>query len=212
MIASPNAAQFVFDGDDSDGVGEGPGPEGSAQIERDITAFLDRQGKPHEGTDFDGRSDYGPFVEAGIPAGGTFTGAEGLKTKEQAKRYGGTAGEAYDPCYHSACDDLKNISMKAFDTNIDVIAHAVGTYAHDLSSLGKPVKQKAAPEVQRHQGEDHGPGPPPRPDRVGRTGAGRPGRVRPALRRRQTEQLPPSRPGRGAQGCGLPPRPGRLSV
>lgn len=84
---------------------------------------------------------------------GTFTGAEGLKTKEQAKRYGGTAGEAYDPCYHSACDDLKNISMKAFDTNIDVIAHAVGTYAHDLSSLGKPVKQKAAPEAQRHQGE-----------------------------------------------------------
>jgi hypothetical protein len=34
-----------------------------------------------------------------------------------------------------------------------VIAHAVGTYAHDLSSLGKPVKQKAAPEAQRHQGE-----------------------------------------------------------
>lgn len=155
MIASPNAAQFVFDGDDSDGVGEGPGPEGSAQIERDITAFLDRQGKPHEGTDFDGRSDYGPFVEAGIPAGGTFTGAEGLKTKEQAKRYGGTAGKAYDPCYHTACDDLKNISMKAFDTNIDVIAHAVGTYAHDLSSLSKPVKQKAAPKAQRHQGEDH---------------------------------------------------------
>ena len=36
MIASPNGAQFVFDGDDSDGVGEGPGPEGSAQLERDI--------------------------------------------------------------------------------------------------------------------------------------------------------------------------------
>ncbi|WP_436740356.1 M28 family peptidase [Streptomyces sp. BBFR102] len=153
MIASPNAAQFVFDGDDSDGEGEGPGPEGSAQIERDITAFLDRQGAPHEGTDFDGRSDYGPFVEAGIPSGGTFTGAEGLKTKEQAKRYGGTAGEAYDPCYHSACDDLENISTEAFDTNIDVIAHAVGTYAHDLSSLTEPVKGKAAPKAQRQRGE-----------------------------------------------------------
>lgn len=28
MIASPNGVQFVFDGDDSDGVGSGPGPEG----------------------------------------------------------------------------------------------------------------------------------------------------------------------------------------
>ncbi|CAM5443459.1 Amidohydrolase OS=Streptomyces gougerotii OX=53448 GN=GCM10010227_40080 PE=3 SV=1 [Streptomyces diastaticus subsp. diastaticus] len=158
MIASPNAAQFVFDGDDSDGEGEGPGPEGSAQIERDITAFLDRRGEPHEGTDFDGRSDYGPFVEAGIPSGGTFTGAEGLKTEEQAKRYGGTAGEAYDPCYHSACDDLKNISMKAFDTNIDVIAHAVGTYAHDLSSLSRPAGSKAAPQAERHRAEGGGHG------------------------------------------------------
>ncbi|MFD4985956.1 M28 family metallopeptidase [Streptomyces sp. NPDC058374] len=158
MIASPNPAQFVFDGDDSDGVGEGPGPEGSAQIERDITGFLDRQGKPHEGTDFDGRSDYGPFVAAGIPAGGTFTGAEGLKTKEQAKRYGGTVGEAYDPCYHAACDDLENISMKAFDTNIDVIAHTAGTYAHDLAPLTKPLRtapSKPSPQPKGKHTDNH---------------------------------------------------------
>ncbi|MCM1966163.1 hypothetical protein [Streptomyces sp. G1] len=39
--------------------------------------------------------------------------------------------------YHGAGDTLKNIDLKAFDTNLDVIAHAVGTYAQDLSSLGK---------------------------------------------------------------------------
>nr|MDT0525679.1 M28 family peptidase [Streptomyces sp. DSM 41633] len=118
MIASPNGVQFVYDGDDSDGVGAGPGPEGSAQLERDITKFLDSKGKKHEGTDFTGRSDYGPFIEVGIPSGGTFTGAEGIKTAAQARTYGGQAGVAYDPCYHAACDDLSNISMKHFDVNI----------------------------------------------------------------------------------------------
>ncbi|RII11970.1 Aminopeptidase S [Streptomyces sp. YIM 130001] len=143
MIASPNAAQFVYDGDDSDNEGEGPGPEGSAQLERDITEFLDRRGDPHEGTDFDGRSDYGPFIAAGIPAGGTFTGAEGIKSEDQAARYGGEAGVAYDACYHSACDDLDNIDMVSFGVNIDVIADAVGTYAHDQRSLSRPVPRTA---------------------------------------------------------------------
>ncbi|WP_328544803.1 M28 family metallopeptidase [Streptomyces europaeiscabiei] len=139
MIASPNHAQFVYDGDDSDGVGAGPGPEGSAQLERDINQFLDSKGEPHEGTDFSGRSDYGPFIAVGIPSGGTFTGAEGIKTENQAAVFGGTAGVAYDACYHAACDGLKNINMKAFGINIGVIANAVGTYTHDLSSLAKPV-------------------------------------------------------------------------
>ncbi|MCY0916640.1 M28 family metallopeptidase [Streptomyces sp. H27-G5] len=137
MIASPNPAQFVYDGDDSDKTGAGAGPAGSAQIESLINGFLDRKGKPHEGSDFDGRSDYGPFIANGIPAGGTFTGAEGIKTPEQAKRYGGTAGAPYDPNYHGAGDTLKNVDLKAFDTNLDVIAHAVGTYAADLRSLGR---------------------------------------------------------------------------
>ncbi|WLQ65258.1 M28 family metallopeptidase [Streptomyces glycanivorans] len=135
MIASPNGAQFVLDGDDSDGVGEGPGPAGSDRLERDINAFLDSEGKPHTGTDFTGRSDYGPFIEAGIPSGGTDTGAEGIKTAGQAETYGGQAGVAYDPCYHAACDDLDNIDTGHFDTNIDVVAHLVGTYAYDLGSL-----------------------------------------------------------------------------
>ncbi|MEU1510039.1 M28 family metallopeptidase [Kitasatospora sp. NPDC005748] len=139
MIASPNSAQFVYDGDDSDHVGSGPGPDGSAQLERRITDYLDRRGLPHEGTDFTGRSDYGPFIDAGIPAGGTDTGAEVIKSAAQAARYGGTAGVAFDTCYHKACDNLGNLDLLAFDVNIDVIADAVGTYAWDLSSLHAPV-------------------------------------------------------------------------
>ncbi|MFI9580914.1 M28 family metallopeptidase [Streptomyces sp. NPDC052236] len=138
MIASPNPGLFVYDGDDSDSTGAGPGPAGSAQLERDISAFLDRRGKQHEGTDLTGRSDYGPFIAAGIPSGGTFTGAEGVKTAAQARKFGGTAGVAYDSCYHAACDTLGNIDMSVFAANIGVIANAVGTYAHDLNSLRQP--------------------------------------------------------------------------
>ncbi|GLW48806.1 amidohydrolase [Streptomyces sp. NBRC 14336] len=143
MIASPNAAYFVYDGDDSDGVGAGPGPEGSAQLEKGITDFLDSKGIPHEGTDFTGRSDYGPFIEVGIPSAGTFTGAEGIKTEAQAAKFGGQAGVAYDVNYHGTGDDIHNIDMRALDVNIDVIADAVGHYAYDLKPLSRPVRSTA---------------------------------------------------------------------
>ena len=80
MIASPNYAIKVYDGDDSDATGAPAGPPGSAQIEQQLNRFFDSRNTGHVGTDFDGRSDYGPFIAAGIPAGGIFTGAEGIKT------------------------------------------------------------------------------------------------------------------------------------
>ncbi|MFE0696175.1 M28 family peptidase [Streptomyces sp. NPDC059173] len=135
-IASPNGAFFVSDGDDSDRVGTGPGPKGSAQLEKGITDFLDTKGVPHEGTDFIGLSDYAPFLASGIPSGGTFTGSDGLKTEAQAARFGGRAGTAYDVNHHQPGDDLANIDLRSFDVNIDVIADAVGRYAHDLGDLG----------------------------------------------------------------------------
>ncbi|MEE1939683.1 M28 family peptidase [Streptomyces sp. TRM 70361] len=139
MIASPNYGLFVYDGDDSDGVGAGPGPEGSAQLEHAINDFLRSRGHEPRGTDFSGRSDYGPFIEVGIPSGGTFTGAEGIKSEEEAALWGGEPGVAYDKCYHQECDDLGNVNRKALDINVDVIADAVGTYAWDTDSLRAEV-------------------------------------------------------------------------
>lgn len=153
MIASPNHALFVYDGDDSDGVGAGPGPEGSAQLEGSINEFMRSQGNEPRGTDFSGRSDYGPFIEAGIPSGGTFTGAEGIKSAKEQALWGGEAGVAYDKCYHQACDDLHNLSMKAFDANVDVIANAVGNYAWDTGSLDQPAPHKAS---KRTAGSEEG--------------------------------------------------------
>ncbi|MBB6473801.1 M28 family peptidase [Sphaerisporangium rubeum] len=129
MVASPNPGYFLYDGDDSDGVGSGPGPAGSAELERVLADYFTSIGVPTRGTDFDGRSDYGPFISRGIPAGGTFTGAEGTKTSAQATLWGGTAGQAFDSCYHRSCDTTSNINDTALNRNADAIAYAVWTVA-----------------------------------------------------------------------------------
>ncbi|GAA3750378.1 hypothetical protein GCM10022225_38300 [Plantactinospora mayteni] len=139
MVGSPNAGYFVYDGDNSDGVGSGPGPAGSAQIEQTIQAYFGSIGVPTRGTDFDGRSDYGPFIRVGIPAGGTFTGAEGIKSSSQATLWGGTAGSAFDPCYHRACDTTSNINDTALDRNADAVAYTVWTLAGTPAPPGTTV-------------------------------------------------------------------------
>jgi Zn-dependent M28 family amino/carboxypeptidase len=135
MIGSPNHVFFIYDGDDSDGVGAGPGPEGSAQIEAVFEAYYEGMELPFKGTDFSGRSDYGPFIAVGIPAGGLFTGAEGVKTEEEAALWGGTAGDQYDPCYHLACDTFDNISLEAFDVNSDAVAYATLQFAMNTEDV-----------------------------------------------------------------------------
>ncbi len=135
MIGSPNHVFFIYDGDDSDGVGAGPGPEGSAQIEELFESYYMQVGEKFKGTDFTGRSDYGPFIAVGIPAGGLFTGAEGIKTADEVADWGGTAGEQYDPCYHLACDTFDNINLHALDVNSDAVAYATLQYAMNTEEI-----------------------------------------------------------------------------
>lgn len=127
MVASPNYVRFVYDGDGS--ATGASGPYGSDQIEALFNNYFAGQGLATDPTAFDGRSDYGPFIDAGIPAGGLFSGAEGEKTAAQAATYGGTAGEPYDSCYHQACDDINNLNPKALAELSDGAAHAVLTLA-----------------------------------------------------------------------------------
>jgi len=152
MIGSPNAAYFAYDGDDSDRVGAGPGPYGSAAIEAALTGYLNERGVPTEGTDFDGRSDYGEFIAVGIPSGGLFTGAEGVKTPEQAAKWGGQAGVAYDPCYHQGCDNLGNVDRAALDRNADAIAWTLGSFALTTESVNGVQPGKPAVKPQRKPG------------------------------------------------------------
>ena len=87
-----------------------------------FTDYFASKNIPSVPTSFDGRSDYGPFIAEGvdIPAGGLFTGAEGVKTAEQAKLFGGTAGVAYDINYHAKGDTYDNLNFTAFLVNAKV--------------------------------------------------------------------------------------------
>jgi hypothetical protein len=136
MVGSPNFVRFVYDGDLSDSVPPpGGAPEGSAQIEALFLDYFASQGLPTLPTAFDGRSDYGPFIEVGIPAGGLFTGAEGIKTPDQAAVFGGVAGEPYDGCYHLSCDTFDNLSFTALDQMSDAAAHATISLAQSTQAI-----------------------------------------------------------------------------
>jgi Zn-dependent M28 family amino/carboxypeptidase len=153
MIGSPNYVRFVYDGNGPTlPFGDLP-PDGSGEIEQVFLEYFDNLDT--ESIPFDGRSDYQSFFEEGIPAGGIFSGAEGEKTEAQAAIYGGVPGLAYDPCYHQACDTLKdalqsaevdqveaaygdavivgNVNTKALDEMSDAAAHATLTFAQTTS-------------------------------------------------------------------------------
>ena len=88
MLGSPNFVRFVYDGDNSAfpvGPGVAAGPPGSAFIEDLFTDYFNSASLATDPTAFDGRSDYGPFIAVGIPAGGVFAGAEGIKASLHGK-------------------------------------------------------------------------------------------------------------------------------
>ncbi|GGZ95302.1 M28 family metallopeptidase [Streptomyces bluensis] len=112
MIGSPNPGYFVYDDDPT--------------IEKTFKDYFAGIGVATEiETEGDGRSDHAPFKSAGVPVGGLFTGASRTKSAAQAAKWGGTAGQSFDRCYHSSCDTTSNINDTALDRNGDALAYAV---------------------------------------------------------------------------------------
>jgi Zn-dependent M28 family amino/carboxypeptidase len=144
MIGSPNYMQMVYDADESTFPAPVPVPPGSTAIEDLYESYYTLIGEPYDDAEFSGRSDYEAFIAAGIPSGGLFTGAEELKTAEQAAIWGGTAGEQLDPCYHLACDTFANVSMHALGVNSDLVAFAQLSFAYSTESVNG-VKGKKVP-------------------------------------------------------------------
>ncbi len=148
LIGSPNFVRFVYDGDGS--VFGLAGPEGSGAIEALFAGHYSAQGLPFEPTDYGttGRSASSTFAFEGIPIGGIFTGAESIKTPEQAAIYGGTAGAQYDPCYHLACDTFDNISLEALDQNSDAAAAVIlqlGNNTEDVNGVRGNGRRRPGP-------------------------------------------------------------------
>ncbi|KAL6703350.1 hypothetical protein ACN47E_009768 [Coniothyrium glycines] len=133
MMASPNFAYQIYDGDGS--AFNLTGPAGSAEAEHEFAAYFDSIGLNHTEIEFDGRSDYGPFLEAGIAAGGIAGGAEGIKTAEEAEMFGGGAGVPYDVNYHEDGDTVNNLNLDAWIEFSRAIAHMTATYAISFDSI-----------------------------------------------------------------------------
>lgn len=129
MMASPNYEYQVYDANNKDH------PNGSGDLKDLYINWYKEHGLNYTLVPFDGRSDYVGFIDVGIPAGGIATGAEGVKTKKGVEKFGGKAGEWFDPCYHQLCDDLSNPDYKAWVINTKLIAHSVATYAKSFEGF-----------------------------------------------------------------------------
>ena len=176
MVGSPNYFRGVYDGTGDLG-GTVVRPPGSAQIETMFNLHFTAKRLPFEDTEFSGRSDYQAFINAGIPSGGLFTGAEDDKTADQVRRYGGIVAD-YDPCYHQACDSFSpladgadtavysalqgaygsrlvgNVNTFALHTSADAIAHAVATYGYSTQTVNGKQAPPRRTGGQRQQVRD----------------------------------------------------------
>lgn len=124
MLGSPNYYLGVYDGRNA---AQSTIRNASGTIQDIFTKYFTLQGLENawDFIPFDGRSDYGPFIERDIPAGGIFAGAEVVKTPEQRDKIGGLANAAYDPCYHQSCDTVTNVNKEGFILMAKAAADAV---------------------------------------------------------------------------------------
>ena len=151
MIGSPNYVRFIFDGDNSDTGAPGDTPPGSGAIEELFENYFGKRRLPTEPTVVGDRSDHFAFAAFGIPVGGLFTGAEEIKTAEQAEVFGGTAGVALDPCYHAACDTYRNVSKKVLGQMADAAAFAIFSFARSTAVVDEEAGAAAMSPLRASQ-------------------------------------------------------------
>ena len=146
MVGSPNPGYFVYD------------DNAAGNAARDtMTAYYTSKGIPWEYIDVQGRSDHASFRSYGIATTGMYSGGETTKTAAQASKWGGTAGQAFDPCYHRSCDTISNINTTALDRNLDMIGHMVWLYADkDFGTTVPPTTPPAGTNLLANPGFESG--------------------------------------------------------
>jgi Zn-dependent M28 family amino/carboxypeptidase len=123
MLGSPNGVRTVYDGAVTSR------PAESAAITKLFTTALDAATLPWELESVGAVSDHFPLEQAGIPVGGLFSGANELKSADQATEFGGTAGLAMDACYHLACDTKEDLDPVLLDQLARAAAWVTGALA-----------------------------------------------------------------------------------
>ncbi|MGW1594770.1 M28 family peptidase [Streptomyces sp. NPDC002343] len=139
MVASPNGGYFIN--------------HITSAAAAPMKAYWDSLNlQPEENTEGAGRSDDYSFENYGIPTSGYAMGASARKTSAQAAKWGGTAGAAYDGCYHSSCDTTSNINATGLNRSADGVAYTLWKQAvsdtapaNDFSVSVNPATGSADP-------------------------------------------------------------------
>ena len=174
MIGSPNYMFGIYDGDNSGGTAA----PGSSRPDRLRSRTCSRASSTAAACRR--RTASSPVVPTtarsspwASPPAGCSPAPRCPKTAAEAALYGGVAGAAYDPCYHSFCDNLRgdgqpvalydqlredyelvgNVNTFALDINADAVATAVITFAFDTST----VNGVRAPANRTAPAEAHSP-------------------------------------------------------
>ncbi|NES13508.1 MULTISPECIES: M28 family peptidase [Micromonospora] len=137
MVASPNGGYFIN--------------RITSATAAPLKAYWDSFNlQPEENTEGAGRSDDYSFANAGIQTSGYAAGASYTKTSAQASKWGGTAGAAYDGCYHRSCDTTSNINATILNRSADGVAYTIwntavgGTPTNDFSVAVSPTSGSVA--------------------------------------------------------------------
>ncbi|KAK6533817.1 Leucyl aminopeptidase yscIV [Orbilia ellipsospora] len=149
MIASPNYVWMVYDGDASDYSSEFASPA-NGLVEKEFKEYFKTIGIDTIPREFNGRSDFASFLMRGIPSGGIFTGGDDIKTEEQKKNFGGTAGEFLDRCYHQACDGPANLNYDAFVTGTKAMAYLATKFGQSIKTF--PFPRSTSPSTPKLKG------------------------------------------------------------
>ncbi|KAL2919209.1 hypothetical protein HK105_200852 [Polyrhizophydium stewartii] len=137
MIASPNFVRGIWDGS---AIQNETVRRRCKTLHDLFNSWFRSKSLPTTPFPFNGRSDFEPFLLAGIPASGVITGEDEVKTPESAEVFGGIAGMVLDPCYHQDCDRLESIrgpGMTILRENLAALGHVLETLAtaEDLEGL-----------------------------------------------------------------------------
>ena len=121
MVGSPNFGRFI----------QLTHPDKTAQAAGALQAFrgyFSAQNLPVEERTTYQRgfgSDDAAFAAKDIPTISLFTGAGGAKSDAHADRFGGSAGQPLDPCYHKACDTPLNVNRQVLGQMTDALTHVL---------------------------------------------------------------------------------------
>ena len=144
MIASPNFARLVYDGDGSTFGEDVSGPAGSGKIEEVLARYWTERGlRASRSRSTGARTTSASSTAASRPA----ACSPAPRRRRPPRRSPGTAasqGEQLDPCYHEACDNYATVTGQP-------PAETMNVYENDPTPANLVIAQQQANSLRRQR-------------------------------------------------------------